>query len=152
MFYEEAMIDGALHWRGTPNGKWEPCRPARLNALIAELRAEQAATALQGSGGEVVDLIVRDCCEADRPDCDDPDAVCVRVDHLRQIVERHLASPAQPSGFVLVPVEPTAEMLRAGGCVEPPDSQWQNYIEAKGARLCWALMLTAAPAPIEQEG
>lgn len=32
------MIDGALHWRGTPTGKWEPCRVARLNAVLVATR------------------------------------------------------------------------------------------------------------------
>lgn len=121
---------------------------------VALLR--EAATALQ-SGGEVVAYWVPNArVMSDGSYEDGPGDLVLAQDATDK--ERQygaplcVASPAQPSGFVLVPVEPTAEMLRAGGCVEPPDSQWQNYIEAKGARLCWALMLTAAPAPIEQEG
>ena len=60
MFYEEAMIDGALHWRGTPNGKWEPCRPARLNAVIAELRAQPSGFVL---GEDDVEWVVNDNAE-----------------------------------------------------------------------------------------
>lgn len=104
MFYEEAMIDGALHWRGTPNGKWEPCRPARLNALIAELRAELTA------------------------------------------------SPAQPSGFVLVPVEATEAMLEGIAQALDYPSVFMggpSKLSRRKAELAYAAMIYAAP--IEQE-
>ena len=50
-----------------------------------------------------------------------------------------------PEGFVLVPVEPTEAMLRAGGWVEPPDAHGQEYIEKQGAAQCWKLMMNARP-------
>ncbi|ARZ74065.1 hypothetical protein CCR98_07735 [Stenotrophomonas sp. WZN-1] len=50
-----------------------------------------------------------------------------------------------PEGYVLVPVEPTEAMLRAGGWVEPPDANGQQCIEKQGAAQCWKLMMNARP-------
>lgn len=55
------------------------------------------------------------------------------------------AALTPPEGFVLVPVEPTEAMLRAGGWVEPPDAHGQDYIEKQGAAQCWKLMMDARP-------
>lgn len=43
MYYEEKVIDGVPHWRGTPTGKWVQCTPARLSFLLSEARTEQSA-------------------------------------------------------------------------------------------------------------
>ena len=40
MYYEECVIDGVLHWRGTPTGTWRPCTPERLSFLLTEARTE----------------------------------------------------------------------------------------------------------------
>lgn len=54
--------------------------------------------------------------------------------------------------WVLVPREPTPEMLRAGSCVGPPHSIGQNYLEREGAEQCWRIMLAAAPRHETGEG
>lgn len=45
MYYEERIIDGVLHWRGTPTGAFKPCTPERLTQLLAESRAALAVEA-----------------------------------------------------------------------------------------------------------
>ena len=40
MFYEEKWIDGALHYRGDPEGIWIPMSPYILNARLE--KAERA--------------------------------------------------------------------------------------------------------------
>ena len=42
MFYEEKMIDGVLHWRGTPTGDWQPVSPRELAEKIDILRTRLA--------------------------------------------------------------------------------------------------------------
>lgn len=41
MYYEEKLIDGVLHWRGTPDGEWQPMSPEKLTALVQELRRKR---------------------------------------------------------------------------------------------------------------
>lgn len=41
MYYEEKLIDGVLHWRGTPDGEWQPMSKERLTALVLELRQQR---------------------------------------------------------------------------------------------------------------
>lgn len=55
MYYEEKLIDGILHWRGTPDGEWQIVPPAEklaeraadanlaFGAPLAELRAQAGA-------------------------------------------------------------------------------------------------------------
>lgn len=38
MYYEEAVIDGVLHYRTTPDGKWTPKTAAQLTELLIESR------------------------------------------------------------------------------------------------------------------
>jgi hypothetical protein len=38
MYYEEAVIDGVLHWRGMPAGPWLPVTPENLTSKYLELR------------------------------------------------------------------------------------------------------------------
>jgi hypothetical protein len=42
MYYEEKWIDGILHSRGTPNGKWEPVSAFMLGMKIRELENKLA--------------------------------------------------------------------------------------------------------------
>ena len=68
-------------------------------------------------------------------------------------------SPVIPDGWVLVPVEPTEDMIVNGFESEPDESfsderEWEAYDAMSGcqqaahrARLCWAAMLAAAPRP-----
>lgn len=124
--------------------------------VIAVLK--QAATALQSSGGEVVGWCALT-----------PSGKIAMFDGKPMFMagsignEHHptplYASPAQPSdGYVLVPVEPTREMREAWG--KAPRTPWLGTVngdtEAAFAERDfankYAAMLTAAPAPIEQEG
>ncbi|EJO47566.1 hypothetical protein [Enterobacter sp. SST3] len=68
-------------------------------------------------------------------------------------------SPVIPDGWVLVPVEPTEDMMVNGFESEPDESfsdekEWEEYEAMSGcqqaahrAKLCWAAMLAAAPRP-----
>lgn len=40
MYYDEKMIDGILHWRGTPNGEWRPLTVEMLTRKLTESRAQ----------------------------------------------------------------------------------------------------------------
>ncbi|QUG75433.1 hypothetical protein GKQ23_10745 [Erwinia sp. E602] len=67
--------------------------------------------------------------------------------------------PVIPDGWKLVPIEPTEDMVVNGFESEPDESFsdpaiWDAYQDMSGceqaaerARLCWAAMLAAAPAP-----
>lgn len=67
-------------------------------------------------------------------------------------------SPAVPDGWVMVPVEPTEDMIVNGFESEPNESfsdekEWEAYEAMSGcqqaahrAKLCWSAMLTAAPS------
>ncbi|WP_423173812.1 hypothetical protein [Stenotrophomonas maltophilia] len=72
-------------------------------------------------------------------------AVCAVLAARQPVGELDPATLTPPDGFVLVPVEPTEAMLRAGGWVEPPDAHGQQYIETQGAAQCWKLMMNARP-------
>lgn len=66
-------------------------------------------------------------------------------------------SPVIPDGWVLVPVEPTEDMIVNGFESEPDESfndekEWEAYDAMSGcqqaahrAKLCWAAMISAAP-------
>lgn len=68
-----------------------------------------------------------------------------------------LNSPVIPSGWVMVPVEPTEDMIVNGFESEPDESfsdemEWEAYDAMSGcqqaahrAKLCWAAMIEAAP-------
>jgi len=58
-------------------------RPDRQPSAVPEAVAKDAAK-------EIVSLIVRDLCETEPANPDDPDSVCVSVDELRMIVSRHV--------------------------------------------------------------
>lgn len=71
-------------------------------------------------------------------------------------------SEIAPAGYVLVPLEPTAEMI-VNGFESAPDPHftkevaWDEYERMTGcqqaahrAKLCWTAMLAAAPQPAEQ--
>ncbi|MEX5422598.1 hypothetical protein WCD91_14500 [Enterobacter cloacae] len=66
-------------------------------------------------------------------------------------------SPVIPDGYVLVPVEPTEDMIVYGFESEPDEdfsdpAAWEEYQAMSGcrqaahrAKLCWAAMIAAAP-------
>ena len=45
MYYEEKLICGILHWRGTPDGEWKPMSKEQLTAIVMELRQQRVVTA-----------------------------------------------------------------------------------------------------------
>ncbi|MDH0199159.1 hypothetical protein N7383_26425, partial [Enterobacter cloacae] len=66
-------------------------------------------------------------------------------------------SPVIPDGWVMVPVEPTEDMIVYGFESEPDEdfsdpAAWEEYQAMSGcrqaahrAKLCWAAMIAAAP-------
>ena len=40
MYYEEKVINNILHFRGTPNGDWQPCTLEILTDLLLKTRQE----------------------------------------------------------------------------------------------------------------
>jgi hypothetical protein len=63
MYYEETQINGLWHWRGTPDGEWQPFDTARLQSKLLDnavritklekalrLIAEHKGKALLGDG------------------------------------------------------------------------------------------------------
>lgn len=68
-------------------------------------------------------------------------------------------SPVIPDGWVMVPVEPTEDMIVNGFESEPDESfsdekEWEAYDAMSGcqqaahrAKLCWAAMIASAPEP-----
>lgn len=83
------------------------------------------------------------------------------VKKLRAELQEH--RKAAPEGWKLVPVEPTESMIVDGFESEPDEDFsdpkiWAEYEAMSGcqqaahrAKLCWAAMLSAAPAAPEQE-
>lgn len=43
MYYEERVIDGVLHWRGTPDGPWQKMTDEQLTQKLEEERARKVA-------------------------------------------------------------------------------------------------------------
>ena len=70
------------------------------------------------------------------------------ADAVQRIVDA-LPAPkqAEPTGYKLVPVEPTPEMINAGRiCPMPTDSEWD---EEEDYSAVYRAMLAAAPTPPE---
>ncbi|MDN4197141.1 DUF550 domain-containing protein [Citrobacter freundii] len=73
-------------------------------------------------------------------------------------------SPAIPDGYVVVPIEPTEDMIVYGFESEPDEdfsdpAIWEEYQAMSGcqqaahrAKLCWAAMIAAAPKPGDSNG
>jgi hypothetical protein len=38
VFYEETVLNGILHWRGTPTGEWLPMNAETLTSMLLESR------------------------------------------------------------------------------------------------------------------
>lgn len=72
--------------------------------------------------------------------------------------------PVIPEGYVLVPIEPTEDMIVEGFESEPDEdfsdpAVWEKYLAMSGcqqaahrAKLCWAAMIAAAPKPGDSNG
>ena len=100
------------------------------------------------------DLIIRDCCEAEVAEFGQPDTICITVDVLREIVQRHspgtclhqITEPQAAPAAVAVPDERSAfeswwstPHLWSNGHKEAQWSAWQ-------ARAALAATTAAAPA------
>lgn len=78
---------------------------------------------------------------------------------MRDEMRTSLPAPVVPNGWVMVPVEPTENMIVEGFESEPDESfsdadVWEAYEAMSGcqqaahrAKLCWSAMLAAAPKP-----
>ncbi|WP_417322245.1 dATP/dGTP pyrophosphohydrolase domain-containing protein [Enterobacter hormaechei] len=74
------------------------------------------------------------------------------------------AKDAIPDGYVMVPIEPTEDMIVYGFESEPDEdfsdpAVWEEYQAMSGcqqaahrAKLCWAAMIAAAPKPGDSNG
>ena len=72
--------------------------------------------------------------------------------------------PVIPDGYVMVPIEPTEDMIVYGFESEPDEyfsdpAVWEEYQAMSGcqqaahrAKLCWAAMIAAAPKPGDSNG
>lgn len=45
MYYEERLIDGILHWRGTPDGEWQIIPAEKLGERVIAAEAFRATVA-----------------------------------------------------------------------------------------------------------
>ncbi|WP_442247042.1 hypothetical protein ACS0OQ_04215 [Stenotrophomonas riyadhensis] len=132
---------------------WDAARPLEGSAFHYEIAwaAWQAALSAQPSpGGQDALATALEVFERRRADIpyevyEQVKAVCAVLAARQPVGELDPANLTPPDGFVLVPVEPTEAMLRAGGWVEPPDAHGQQYIETQGAAQCWKLMMNARP-------
>ena len=44
MYYEEKVINGVLHWRGTPEGQWIAKTAEQLTEMLLEARVPHPAS------------------------------------------------------------------------------------------------------------
>ncbi|MGW8422959.1 hypothetical protein [Comamonas sp. HJ-2] len=63
------------------------------------------------------DLIIRDCCEAEVAEFGQPDTICITVDFLREIVQRHFPGTClhqiqEPAAPVVLPEPAIAEVMK----------------------------------------
>ena len=69
------------------------------------------------------DLIIRDCCEAEVAEFGQPDTICITVDVLREIVQRHSPGPClhqiqEPAPVQLAQPAMTAALFAARGALQ----------------------------------
>lgn len=76
------------------NAGWNACRAAMLAAAPA------AQGAVREPGLSAAALIVRDVCESDPADPDDPNTVCVNVDDLLMFAQERISESAAPAVVV----------------------------------------------------
>lgn len=92
----------------------------------------------------------------------DAECGCVMTEvffHWLRVAYEVGSSPVIPDGWVMVPDEPTEDMIVHGFESEPDESfsdekEWEEYEAMSGcqqaahrAKLCWAAMIAAAPKP-----
>ena len=41
MYHEEKIIDGVLHWRGTPDGQFKPYTNKELTTMYTDMREQR---------------------------------------------------------------------------------------------------------------
>ena len=79
MHYEEKVIDGVLHWRGTPNGKWQKCTDGQITAKYEELKD---ALHRERQRSDSLEAVVKDVLENAKEAFDEPDFAAHTVDHI----------------------------------------------------------------------
>ncbi|MBN8791738.1 MAG: hypothetical protein J0I01_05865 [Stenotrophomonas nitritireducens] len=88
---------------------------AECDGLLALIDASPKGAALneQFGSAEVFNagLLVRDCCEAERADPDQPDTICISVDALTEIAQRHAAATS-PKGYDVYSVKDVIHAAR----------------------------------------
>ncbi|TBL62069.1 hypothetical protein [Hafnia alvei] len=97
------------------------------------------------------------------PECNECGATASNLSDWNKRTAQHVSEPYKlPSGWMLVPIEPTENMIIDGFESEPDKTfskpeVWEEYAAMSGckqaahrAKLCWAAMLAAAPT--QQKG
>ena len=141
------------------NDFMKQCAPATVLALLDELerKEEQRANWFQMAQklGSDLDAAEKRIAELGRERVAMEAVTLAMRDEMRT----SLPAPVVPNGWVMVPVEPTENMIVEGFESEPDESfsdadVWEAYEAMSGcqqaahrAKLCWSAMLAAAPKP-----
>ena len=141
------------------NDFMKQCTPATVLALLDELerKEEQRANWFQMAQklGSDLDAAEKRIAELGRERVAMEAVTLAMRDEMRP----SLPAPVVPNGWVMVPVEPTENMIVEGFESEPDESfsdadVWEAYEAMSGcqqaahrAKLCWSAMLAAAPKP-----
>lgn len=124
---EQASIGNAMSTGGTAGNS------------VDRNKREQA----KGAQGEAVADLRKILAEAEKAGYTIDTAV--PLDTIRAVLAATAPRAAVPDGFVLVPIEPTIEMLRAEDAAIPSDdSEDDGYAWSKAS---WKAMLSASPTP-----
>jgi hypothetical protein len=59
MYYEETIIEGVLHVRGTPNGKWRKLSATAITLKYMEAKREAAQQGVQADSIEACEKCAR---------------------------------------------------------------------------------------------
>ena len=65
-------------------------------ALKLKLDEFAAQPPCGADGAELAALVIRDLCESEPENPDDPDTLCVKVDYVREVIRQHASQPAAP--------------------------------------------------------
>jgi hypothetical protein len=152
---EKRLFKLAQRIKGQSFDKYAHSPSQAIDALESALFGESTdacrAAMLQGAEPVTTAYKLRDAVEVIRNSG-------IEIDAEKILAERDaLNSPVIPDGWVMVPVEPTEDMIVEGFESEPDESfsdekEWEAYEAMSGcqqaahrAKLCWAAMIAAAP-------
>lgn len=145
---------------------------AELDAMTPKQRAEHDAgidefkKMLGGNSSDAPVAHTFDEWLSQQADSIDVDCGCVSTEAFMHWMRKAYdggRSSIIPDGYVMVPIEPTEDMIVEGFESEPDEDfsdsdVWEEYQAMSGckqavhrAKLCWAAMLSAAPTAPEQE-